>query len=392
MCLGPAAALAVPAHASTLALGMQDDSSLALWPDDAAGLMALGRDRGVSAVRFIVYPHQPVDRFAAATALAAGQGLKVEVTLASGGLGPEPYRRWALATARRLRQQGAGAFSVLNEPDLTLPSGDACDADSAPEVVRRQGLTVMRRAAGPRTRRRTRVRYRIVHRWSRRPPRRRIAVRVRVRVARRVAPVVVTGDMVSTTGLTSAATAEVSAICRRIVRARVAGDYYRLVIPALRTAVPGAEVWIGETSPVYGVQQFLETLFREPLPAADGFAHHPYARWDGLPSDEDGSLWLDHLGRLPALIDGLPLYLTEFGVMAGESRRRIVDAEGAARIWRAAIRGACAVGARQLVAYQWDPNPPGEDPWRWDTSILGPDRASTPALEAFAGARCAPAG
>ncbi len=74
--------------------------------------------------------------------------------------------------------------------------------------------------------------------------------------------------------------------------------------------------------------------------------------------------------------------------MAGHASARIVDAAGAARIWREAIRRACAIGARQLVAYQWDPNPPDADPSRWDTSILGPARVTTPALETFSAARC----
>lgn len=384
------AAFATPARADRLALGMQDDAALALWPRDAAGLLALGRSHGVSAVRFIVYPHQDLDRFATATDAAVAQGMQVEVTLAASGLEPESYGRWAVATARRLREHGAAAFSVLNEPDLTLPSGSACDPSAAPEVLRQEGVRVVRRRVA---RRRAPVRYRLIRRWSRRPSRRRIVVRRRIPAVPGLGSVVVTRTsplQTATSGAPMTAAPEGVAICRRIIRARVAAGYYRVVIPALRRAAPGAEIWIGETSPVHGVQQFIETLRQEPLPPVDGFAHHPYSRWDGQPSTEDGSLWLDHLGRLPSLLGGLPLYLTEFGVMAGETRYRIMDAEGAAAVWRRAIKASCDVGARQLVAYQWDPNPPGTDPSRWDTSILGHGRTPTPALGVFAAADCSP--
>jgi hypothetical protein len=62
----------------------------------------------------------------------------------------------------------------------------------------------------------------------------------------------------------------------------------------------------------------------------------------------------------------------------------LTDESRAAALWREAYRTACAVGARDLVAYQWQ-NARIED---WDSALLRPGWQSSEQAQAFARARC----
>jgi len=155
----------------------------------------------------------------------------------------------------------------------------------------------------------------------------------------------------------------------------------------LRDAAPRAEIVIGETSPVDGVGVFIRELGRQGIPRVDAWAHHPYPGVADRARDARAAdaYWLARTAELAALVRDhvgpLRLDLDEFGV---PRQWGITDETQAAAIWRDAYRTACAVGARVLVAYQWQ-NTRLED---WDTSLLRPAWTDTAQSRAFADARC----
>jgi hypothetical protein len=175
--------------------------------------------------------------------------------------------------------------------------------------------------------------------------------------------------------------------CLRVMRARRYAAILRDLVPALRDAAPHADIVIGETSPVDGVGAFIRELGRLGVPRADAWAHHPYPGVAARAQDARAAdaYWLGRTAELAALVRDevapLRLDLDEFGV---PKQWGIADEARAAAIWREAYRTACAVGARVLVAYQWQ-NTRLED---WDTALLRPGWTDTAQSRAFEDARC----
>lgn len=398
------AATAGPAPA--LERAVQDDRELVHWPTSGSRtLLGSVAGWGVSHVRMIVYPDVPFERYAVAVAAARRSGLRVQVVLheqrTPGHLGPEAFGEWVEQVAPQLAARGVERFSVLNEPDLLLPASGSCRPDEVRSVVEGSGLAShleVIRSWQP-------VRRVIDGRRSARPllvrvPAQRSVRRVLTTSAGQHRKVVLSRRMRAVTRrvlrLTLPASSEAVVLterqaCPKAQRAALAARYYRSAIPKLRSAAPGAEVLIGETSPVLGIEAFLLELAAQEWPRADGFAHHPYPNQHG--QTQAGGLWLDRTRVLRRLLDerfgGLPVYFTEFGVRVRDDRVAW-SSDRAAAIWADAFREACAVGARQLLAYQLMPTPAPADPdWPapWDSGLLGPGAGETPAARLFAGFR-----
>ncbi len=192
-----------------------------------------------------------------------------------------------------------------------------------------------------------------------------------------------------------------------------AGAIYRALYaaaePAIRRAVPGAQVLFGELAPMGAPEaaipplRFLRDVFActacAPL-VTDGIALHPYTlRWaPSFPGRDPDDVTLGSLSRLTQATDRLvragrlrsasgrrlDLYLTEYGFFAGYAPiPEPLRAVYARRAFDAALR---APRVRQLVWYQVVA-PPRTRERLWDTGLLsrnGRPRLTQRALRSWA--------
>jgi hypothetical protein len=250
-------------------------------------------------------------------------------------------------------------FSVLNEPDLSIPAGDSCDPQTIDQLVSVGLLDVSTRmqsskvpSKGYRFRFvRSRDGHRFVlarvhaYRWVRRP--------VRVLQERE--------------GSSLQAVTTVGQGCLRLQRGRRYNQIFRAAEPAIRAAAPGAEVLAGETSPVAGVDVFIANAL--PL-NADGWAHHCY-QWDLTPDRSTGGFGIGDTARVQALV-GMPLFLTECGYPNPDSLWNQTNYNGffthdnLTRAYPAMWQYASDQGVREMSQFGWCQSPPG----RWDTALM----------------------
>lgn len=161
-----------------------------------------------------------------------------------------------------------------------------------------------------------------------------------------------------------AAAAREAADCRWIGRAQIAMQVWRATIPLLRAAAPGATILIGETSPLPGCLDFAREAVRLGLPAADGWAHHPYPGL--LPSrTRSATCRLETAEQIGSIV-GMPMYWTEFGVKV-RGANAWTNVDNAKQVWSQAMAKADALGVREVVAYGWRASPDGA----WDTAAEG---------------------
>jgi hypothetical protein len=188
-----------------------------------------------------------------------------------------------------------------------------------------------------------------------------------------------------------------------------AGAIYRALYeaaePAIRRAVPGAQVLFGELAPMGAPEaaipplRFLRSVFActacAPL-VTDGIALHPYTlRWaPSFPGPGRDDVTLGSLPRLTRMTDRLvragalrsatgrrlDLYLTEYGFFAGYARiPEPLRAVYARQAFDVALR---APRVRQLVWYQIA-QPPRTGARLWDTALLSADGRSRPTARAL---------
>jgi hypothetical protein len=364
-----ATAVAAP-QAQAVPLGAADDYSL--LNTYRPGTIESMQSAGVRGVRLVAYEGRSNATALASAAHAASIGMPVQLVLTSGPgtLPSDRFAAWAGDNARRFAPY-VRRFSVLNEPDLLLPAADLCDtpaevsyaittAGLKPITIRqkfrvkkRRWVYVTKTVRGKR--RRVRVREVVTRRtvrWTyrtttsaqgqRRRVRRRVVVRKPVYLTRyrNVRRVVST----SSTRTGKRQPLAPARACRSINRARLAAGVISQALPEVRRSAPGAEVLLGETSAVDGVLLYIEAFMKSGL-RADGWAHHPYpGPWEAA---------LQHAERVNALVGGLPVYWTEFGVQVRGSNMDPVSLRRATELWAEARAKATSLGVRQIVAYGW---------------------------------------
>jgi hypothetical protein len=381
-------------------MGMADDGALVSVPADPGGLLDLAEAHRVRFVRTLVVrganetPHVVLAKMARARGLGMHAVLAVPWHQSEEDARPTSFASWAARVAARLRATEVGLrLSLLNEPDLSVKASDRCaDSVEIGEILASTGLVSSSRRVRVRVKKTKRVR-RVVRRkgrrvvvWRRvavtrvvrkvvRRHGRRVVVRRRVAVwVRRWRRVTV---LIPRDGAARSASMQVSSRrgCLQVMRARRAAELLRAAIPAVRAAAPGVPIVLGETSPLPGVEPFLRELGELDIPRADGWAHHPYPVIRGgvqvrSPVGYYGADRIDDYATLVRSLFGrMPLDLSEFGV-----HRRAADDATSAAVWRRTYARACAVGARSIVAYQWEPSGWWQD---WDTSVLTHNRAQT---------------
>jgi hypothetical protein len=210
-------------------------------------------------------------------------------------------------------------FSVLNEPDLTLPASDDCDPQTISQMVSSGVLKTSTRMyrikrylwRRVKIRRHGKIRivrqkvywYKWVHyKFWRGYRYKRIKIRAYRWVDKPTETVQESSDYTQQNVLT------VKQGCIKVQRGRI---YHRIFVaaePAIRSAAPGSQVLAGETSPVDGLDLFIP----QALPLnADGWAHHCY-QWDLTPATGTGGFGVGDTQRVAQLV-GMPLYYTECG-------------------------------------------------------------------------------
>jgi hypothetical protein len=190
-------------------------------------------------------------------------------------------------------------------------------------------------------------------------------------------------------------------ICRRHKCTVTAARRYRALYLAAHTAIkradPGAQVWIGETSPSLRKSRSGAPLSNAPLRflreltcrdgivtgcrgalVADGYAHHPYD-FSHSPSWRDprpDNVSVGTLSRLRSALatlsrahklrhaggGAMPIYLTEFAYFSS-GNRALSPARRAAYTQQAFARALREAGVRQLLHYELI-DPPAAHPWR----------------------------
>jgi hypothetical protein len=355
---------------------VQDDATVVCrWHDRERALTQM-RDAGFSHVRINVI-HAPGPD---ATGLVA---CTLPVTLEdydwavdavrAAGLIPQITFVWSRATdpgaiANWMGEMAAHfasrvqRFSVLNEPDLTLPAADSCDPQTVEQLVSVGLLDVATRMQKVKVRR-TGYRYRFVRSRERH---RFVLARVRAyRWVRRPVRVVQERNDSSSQSVTT-----VRQGCLRLQRGRLYHEIFSAAEPAIRAAATGAQVLAGETSPVAGVDVFIAHAL--PL-NADGWAHHCY-QWDTTPDRSADGFGIGDTARVQALV-GMPLFYTECGYPNPDSLWNQTKYAGFfthdnvtgayPQMWQYARDQ----GVREMSQFGWCPTPPG----RWDTALMAGD-------------------
>jgi hypothetical protein len=268
-------------------------------------------------------------------------GLKPQITLVWREQGDgKLIARWARAAAKHFGDK-VSRYSILNEPDLLLPIGNACNRKGQMRLVRQFPRKMLHQPDGE----------------------------IRPKV------------------LTLQKGMNLKTACERYQR----GKRYRPIVQraarAIRQVHPDAEVLAGETSAQPGLEWFVRGVLPEGLDVT-GWAHHPFQLHDLTPNKEANSWGIGNYNRLRRLIK-LPLYFTEFGYPHPNSTmdRRTMGrrlkwsevADALTKAWAIANRK----GAREMMQYQWYVKPR----WRheyWETALLNRDDGrTTPAYRAL---------
>lgn len=356
--------LCLPASSQAYELSAADDQ--ALLASNRAGTLESMQAHGVARVRLMAFSDRPYDYALRSAAAASALGLKVSVVLSPWhGSDPGPtFTAWATTAARDFSPY-ADRFYVLNEPDLWIPATDLCDTDAE---IRRTLSSSGYRIVVKTVKRKVKVTKLIVYRKHGKKIRKRVVVyrTVKVRVVRIVKghrrhvtvkrrvprtktklvrmavaePISSSIDVVERTPRTG---------CLAIQRARIAAASLRSAVPAIRAAAPGAEVGAGGTSPVAGVQMFIDEWTRAPLPRLDFFSHHPYPG----PFAEGGLEAAESIFNLYRKVRAVPQDWTEFGTQVRTSTRDPQTLAQARANWDLMTTKALRLGVRTVTAYGW---------------------------------------
>jgi hypothetical protein len=296
-----------------------------------------------------------------AVAAVRAAGLVPQLTLVwSHEADPQAIADWSAQMAAHFAPEVA-RFSILNEPDLTIPAADDCDPETVQRMVagdlgakirwvkqyvRRGGHSVHRVFSGGwRKGRAYAPRWQAVYRWVRRSEQ-------------------PAGDVARQLVLT------VRQGCLKVQRGRIYRRIFSAAEPLVRAAAPGAQVLAGETSPVDGVDLFIGQV----VPVhADGWAHHCY-QWNLTPTQSTGGFGIGDTARVQALV-GMPLFYTECGYPNPDSAWNLSkwttlfthDSEPPA--YAAMWRFARDRGVREMSQYGWCRSP-GTG---WDTALMSGD-------------------
>jgi hypothetical protein len=158
--------------------------------------------------------------------------------------------------------------------------------------------------------------------------------------------------------------------CLKVQRGRIYRRIFEAAEPVIRAAAPGAEVLAGETSPVDGVDLFIDQV----VPVhADGWAHHCY-QWNTTPTQSAGGFGIGDTARVQALVQ-MPLFYTECGYPNPDSPWNRTKWSGAfthdnlpqayADMWQFAKDQ----GVREMSQFGWCRSP-GDG---WDTALMAGD-------------------
>jgi hypothetical protein len=377
--LAVAAALAVlvsagAAQASIPDRVAQDDGTVVCrWHDRGRALMQM-RNAGFSHVRINVI-HAPdadgvglvacalpatLEDYDRAVDAVRAAGLIPQVTFVwSHASDPGAISSWMGEMAAHFASR-VQRFSVLNEPDLTIPAADSCDPETLEQLISVGLLDVSTRMQMVKVPREG-YRYRFVrsadgHRF----------VLARVRAYRWVRRPVRVIQQRNAAGFEAVTTVKQG--CVRLQRGRLYHEIYRAAEPAIRVAAPGAQVLAGETSPVAGVDVFIANAL--PL-NADGWAHHCY-QWDTTPDRSTGGFGIGDTARVQALV-GMPLFLTECGYPNPDSEWNQTRYNGffthdnVTAAYPVMWQYARDQGVREMSQFGWCQTPTAG---RWDTSLM----------------------
>jgi hypothetical protein len=382
----------------------QDDGTiLCRWHDRDRALTQM-RAAGFTHVRITV-THSPgsdgvglatcgepgaLEDYDRAVAAVRAAGLTPQLTLAwSHATDADAIALWMGRMAAHFSPE-VQRFSVLNEPDLSIPASDLCDPENVTRLVTSGALHQTTSSWWSRRYLRHRVRikrhgrvvkvWRYLYGWRLGtwggPP----YARVRVRLYRWVAHsrAVVADE-------TSDSQQPVTTIregCLRIQRARIYHRIFEAAAPVIRAAAPGAQLLAGETSPVPGVDLFIQAA----LPVdADGWAHHCY-QWDLTPTQSTGGFGIGDTAKVQALV-GMPLFYTECGYPNADSSRNQTRWNGLfthdnlpdayVQMWQFARDQ----GVREMSQFQWCSNQTDG----WETALMvGPGCDPGPEYQALA--------
>jgi hypothetical protein len=381
-CCSPAIAL-VPDRVA------QDDGTILCRWHDRERALAQMRAAGFTHVRITVTHAPGPDGVGLASCGAPGTLEDYDRAVAAvraAGLVPQLTLAWshmtdADAIASWMGQMAAHfspevqRLSVLNEPDLSIPASDLCDPETVMQMVASGALRQTRYSWWSKRYLRHRVRirrhgrtvkvWRYVYGWRTgtwgRPP----YAPVRARLYRWVAhgrAIVADETSDSQQPLTT-----IRQGCLRVQRGRIYHRIFEAAAPVIRAAAPGTQLLAGETSPVAGVDLFIQAT----LPvAADGWAHHCY-QWDLTPTQSTGGFGIGDTARVEALV-GMPLFYTECGYPNADSSRNQTRWNGLfthnnlpdayVQMWQYARDQ----GVREMSQFQWCSNQTDG----WDTSLM----------------------
>ena len=293
---------AAPAHAAEF--GMQDDQAVVYgWHDRDRILEAFTAAGGDSVRVNLIHARGDADGLSEHADLAAyrsgleavhARGLRPQVTLLWYGQDdPARIASWSAEMARELGPL-VDRWSILNEPDITIPANDACPPSVEREWERRVGARIAAVAGSTRqVRYRGRVRKVVTRTRVRRHGRvrvRRVAsyrgmvagrpVKLTRRGRRYLRTVHVPGRAARSEGETFDPKYRLTARggCIADARGRSYARIFAAAAPAIRAADPGAQILAGETSPFPTAIDFIRGAGHLD---ADGWAHHAYT-WERI--------------------------------------------------------------------------------------------------------------
>ncbi|MEJ7891440.1 MAG: hypothetical protein WKF94_02230 [Solirubrobacteraceae bacterium] len=342
-------ACAAPAQAQPMEVGMQDDQILLHGVYDRDLALDQFEAMGGTHVRINVEHRRekkfeneidfglryPMKQYDAAVKAVTERGLKVQLTLIwNRRLDPAVVAGWMGNLAKHFGNK-VNRYSVLNEPDLSIPLDGRCDGQGQRKLAKLY-------------------------------PSKMIESRGRL---------VAKGVLVKGTNV------PLEVACRQFWR----GHQYRGIFNASSRAIHksnrNATVLAGETSALAGLEWFVRGAYVKPLQQIDGWAHHPFQLRDLTPQKRANGWGVGNLAQFKQMVK-VPVYLTEFGYPAPNStmdkrvfgRRLTYQEVGKAlpKAWAVAK----AAGVRQMLQYQWYRKPPFRKEY-WDTSINMTDNGKT---------------
>lgn len=348
--------LACAAPAQAFDVGMQDDQIMlhGVYDRDLAldQFQAMGgtnvrinvehkrEKRFENAVNFGL--RYPMKQYDSAVEAITERGLEVQLTLIwNRRLDPAFTAAWMSNIAKHFGDK-VNRYSVLNEPDLSIPTDGTCNARGQRALAERYP-----------------------------------------------------GKMVTTFGklrakgvLEKGKNVSLDVACRQFLR----GQQYRAIFnpaaKAIKKANPRAQVLAGETSALAGLEWFIRGAQVKPLKRVDGWAHHPFQLRDLTPQKRANGWGVGNLKQFIGMVK-LPVYVTEFGYPHPNSTmdkrvfgRRLTEQE-VAKVLPKAWAVAKAAGVKEMLQYQWYRKPPFRKEY-WETALNNTDDGkTTPAYKAL---------